>query len=110
MQSRRECLNTMWMRYLRARSRSQKSQILDELQETLGYARKYAIATLKTPPKSRGGARAEPRPLRYWAAMPVIQVVWEVVDYPCAGRLHPVLVRTAVKIQGCRGEEWPHVL
>ncbi|ADG07632.1 hypothetical protein Btus_3006 [Kyrpidia tusciae DSM 2912] len=51
MQSRREYLNTMRTRYRQARSRSEKSQILDELQETLGYARKYAIAALNAKPE-----------------------------------------------------------
>ncbi|WP_123809319.1 hypothetical protein [Kyrpidia tusciae] len=28
----------------------------------------------------------------------MIQVVWEALDYPCAERLHPVLVRTAEQL------------
>nr|WP_232796786.1 transposase [Kyrpidia spormannii] len=98
MQSRREYLNTMRTRYRQARSRSEKSQILDELQKTLGYARKYAIATLNVPPKETRRRQRRTRPLRYQAAMPVIQVVWEALDYPCAERLHPVLVRTAEQL------------
>lgn len=98
MQSRREYLNTMRTRYRQARSRSEKSQILDELQKTLGYARKYAIATLNVPPKETRRRQSRTRPLRYQAAMPVIQMVWEALDYPCAERLHPVLVRTAEQL------------
>lgn len=35
------------------------------------------------------------RPLKYIEALPVIQLVWEALDYPCAERLHPVLLSTA---------------
>lgn len=98
MQSRREYLSTMRARYLRATSRAEKSQILDELQETLGYARKHAIAVMK-PSRPRPSRRqTRNRPLLYQAAMPAIQLVWEALDYPCAERLHPVLVHTAEQL------------
>ncbi|MDI9261164.1 transposase [Alicyclobacillus sendaiensis] len=64
------------------------------MQATLGYARKYAIAVMRqrTPRPSKP---RRPRTLRYQAAMPVIQKVWEALDYPCAERLHPMLLQTA---------------
>ncbi|CAB3390871.1 Integrase catalytic region (fragment) [Kyrpidia spormannii] len=98
MQSRREYLSTMRTRYRQARSRSEKSQILDELQETLGYARKYAIAAINAKSEQARRRQSRTRPLRYQAAMPVIQMVWEALDYPCAERLYPVLVRTAEQL------------
>lgn len=92
--SRREYLQTVRARYAKAKPRREKSLILDEVQATLGYARKYAIAVMRETPKRPPKPRS-PRPLRYQAAMPVIQKVWEALDYPCAERLQPVLLQTA---------------
>lgn len=98
MQSRREYLSAMRIRYLKANSRQEKSQILDELEQTLGYARKYAIAAMKPKPERDRPPRKGTRSLQFQAAMPTIQVVWEALDYPCAERLHPVLVKTAMQL------------
>lgn len=98
MQSRREYLSAMRLRYLKAATRSEKSQILDELERTLGYARKYAIASMKPKPEPHRSPGKRVRPVRYRDAMPVIQMVWEALDYSCAERLHPVLVDTAVQL------------
>ena len=98
MQSRREYLSTMSLRYLKASSRQEKSQILDELEQTLGYARKYAIAAMKQKPEHDRPPRKRTRSLQFQAAMPTIQVVWEALDYPCAERLHPVLMKTAMQL------------
>ncbi len=76
-------------------SRTEKTKIIDEVVKILNYNRKYATALLnqltsapKPPVKSH-------RSLKYLEAMPVIQTVWEALDYPCAERLHPVLLSTA---------------
>lgn len=98
MQSRREYLSAMRVRYLKASTRQEKSQILDELEATLGYARKYAIAAMKQKPDHDRPRAKRNRPLQYQAALPVIQVVWEALDYPCAERLHPVLTSTAEQL------------
>ncbi|WP_273368576.1 DDE-type integrase/transposase/recombinase [Alicyclobacillus herbarius] len=98
MKSRREYLANARERYYRAKTRSQKSQIIDEVVTTLGYARKYAITVLRHPPKSTARRVSKPRRRKYQAAMSVIQVVWEALDYPCAERLHPVLLSTAEQL------------
>lgn len=95
LQSRREYLATMHRRYRQARSRRERSAILDELVAVLGYHRKYAIQVLRRPRSAPAGPTRRPRPLRYPDALPVIQRVWEALDYPCAERLHPVLLDTA---------------
>lgn len=99
MQSRREYLIQMRVRYLQAQNRMEKSRILDELQETLGYARKYAITVMKPGPLRDRPPAKRTRPIRYQAALPVIQIVWEALDYPCAERLHPVLPDTAKQLE-----------
>ncbi|GAB7386256.1 DDE-type integrase/transposase/recombinase [Bacillaceae bacterium] len=96
LQSRREYLALMQERYAKAKTRSEKSQILDEVILALGYHRKHAIQVLNgktTLLKSIN--RRRHRPIQYQEALPVIQRVWEALDYPCAERLHPVLLTTA---------------
>ena len=100
LSSRKEYLDRMRNRYLKAKIRSEKSTILDEVVETLGYHRKHAIQVLNgktTLFKSTPSRRK--RPLQYLEAMPVTQKVWEALDYPCAERLKPVLLRTAEHLE-----------
>jgi len=57
--------------------------------------RKHAIRVLAKPPARTPAKSKRRRPLAYQEALPVIQRVWEALDYPCAERLHPVLLDTA---------------
>ncbi len=98
LKSRREYLASMRERYAQAKTRTQKSQIIDEIVATLGYARKYAITVLRHAPKATARRHTKPRKRKYEAAMPVIQLIWEALDYPCAERLHPVLLSTAEQL------------
>jgi len=81
-------------RYRKAKKRTEKTRIIDELVTVLGYHRKYAIQVLK-----RGGLQPvrqkRKRSSKYHLARPAIMVVWEALDHPCAERLHPVLLQTA---------------
>jgi len=94
-QSRREYLNSMKKRYLKTKSKDEKTKIINEVIELLGYHRKYVITALNQPPVLLKPKRNRNRPLKYLEAMPVIETVWEALDYPCAERLHPVLFETA---------------
>lgn len=90
MQSRREYLATMVRRYRQASSRREKTQLIEEVVNVLGYNRKYAIQVLNGPPPAAKPPLAKRRrPLKYLEALPIIQVVWEALDYRCAERLHP---------------------
>jgi transposase InsO family protein len=89
-------VQNMQNRYFRSKNRSEKSQVIDELIEVMGYHRKHAIQVLngkttllKDTPRLRN------RPLQYLEAMPAAQKVWEALDYPCAERLQPVLLSIA---------------
>jgi len=93
--SRREYLNTMCRRYRQAVSREEKSRIIGEVVSVLGYHRKYAIQILNNEPSTARNPVRRKRPLQYLEALPVIRLVWEALDYPCAERLHPVLLPTA---------------
>lgn len=95
MTSRREYLNIMCQRYRQAVSREEKSRVIEEVISVLGYHRKYAIQILNNRPSTTRNVVRRKRPLQYQEALPVIQLVWEALDYPCAERLHPVLLPTA---------------
>jgi len=97
-QSRREYLNSMKKRYLETKSKDEKTKIINEVIELLGYHRKYVITALNNHPVYLKPKRNRNRPLKYLEAMPVIESVWEALDYPCAERLHPVLFETAKQL------------
>lgn len=93
--SRHEYMNTMRQRYQKTSSRAEKTKIINEVVKVLGYHRKYVTAALNQLPSSSKPPVKRHRPLKYLEAMPVIQLVWESLDYPCAERLRPVLLSTA---------------
>lgn len=93
--SRHEYMNTMRQRYQKTSSRAEKTEIINEVVKVLGYHRKYVTTALNQLPASPKSSVKRHRPLKYLEAMPVIQLVWESLDYPCAERLRPVLLSTA---------------
>ena len=95
MKTRREVIRALAEQYQRAQSRHEKSAILDHAVKVLGCHRKHAIRALANPPALVPATSKRKRPLAYQEAMPVIERVWEALDYPCAERLHPVLLETA---------------
>lgn len=95
MSSRREYLNAMRLRYHKAILRAEKSKIIDEVVKLLAYHRKHAISVLNQPQTALKPKHKRKRQLLYVDAMPVIETVWEALDFPCAERLHPVLSETA---------------
>ena len=95
LSSRREYLSIVIQRYKKAQRKGEKSRIIDEVVDVLGYNRKYAIQVLNKPIQERKEKRKRHKPLKYSEALPVIQMVWEALDYPCAERLHPVLLPMA---------------
>jgi len=101
--SRREYLATMIQRYRQAKARAGKSAIVDEVVNLLGYHRKYAIQVLNGPPPTVKPRSKRRRSRKYLEALPAIQLVWEALDYPCAERLHPVLLPTA-EVLAAHGE------
>lgn len=94
LSSRREYLAVVRGRYQATRRRTEKSQILDEVVATTGFNRKYAVRVLTHPPMHQQPIHRH-RPKRYQESRLAIQLCWEALDYPCAERLHPVLLATA---------------
>ena len=95
MTSRREYLNTTRQCYQKELSRAEKSKIIDEVVKLLAYHRKHAITVLNQPQAALRPKHKRNRQLLYLDAMPVIEIVWEALDFPCAERLHPVMLETA---------------
>ncbi|HET7522074.1 MAG TPA: DDE-type integrase/transposase/recombinase [Bacillales bacterium] len=97
--SRQEYLETKRQQYWQASSREEKTKLLDEAVNTLGYQRKYLIGVLNSPTPIKPKKQRRSKPLKYREALPIIELVWEALDYPCAERLHPVLPATARRLE-----------
>lgn len=91
MESRKQYLGVLSERYLRAKAKKEKSQILDEYCHNTGLARKYVIR------KMQPGVDLRPKPRRRRKQTYDGQVtsplakVWEIFDCPCGQRLKPIL-------------------
>lgn len=90
MRSRKQYLQTLLERYLKARKR-QKGSILDEFCRNTGQNRKYVIR------KMGRLASTEPRPPRKRVprygqeTTRALETLWRIFDYPCGQRLRPLL-------------------
>ncbi|MGN8771616.1 transposase [Paenibacillus barengoltzii] len=75
MKTRREVIRTSADQYKRAKSRNEKSVILDNAVKVLGCHRKHAIRALANPPALTPTQSKRHRPLAYQEVMPVIERV-----------------------------------
>lgn len=98
LQSRKEYITVMSQRYRTTKNRAEKSSILDEVVSALDYHRKYAIQVLKRPTQPTKLKPKRRREHQYTESALVIQTVWRALDYPCAERLHPMLLETAERL------------
>jgi len=99
LKTRREVFRNLAEEYKRAKSRAEKSRLLDHAVSLPGCHRKHAIRVLARPSAPASPNSKRKRPLAYQEAMSVIERVWEALDYPCAERLHPVLLETAQTLE-----------
>lgn len=97
--SRQEYLDVQKDRYAKASSRQEKSRIIDEAVSTLDYHRKHVIREFNRSVPKKAKKKRRNKPLIYQEAIPTIQLIWEALDYPCAERLHPVLISTARSLE-----------
>ena len=90
MHSRNEYLKVMRERYFKAKTKKEKSQILDEYCCNTGQARKYVIRKIRKAdfrPKQR-----KKRKEGYGTEVKAILAkIWEIFNYPCGQRLKPLL-------------------
>jgi hypothetical protein len=90
MHSRNEYLRVIRESYFKARTRKEKTQLLDEYCSNTGQSRKYVIRKIHRAdlrPKQRK-KRKEQYNGQVKAALAKI---WEIFDYPCGQRLKPIL-------------------
>ncbi len=91
MTSKRELLATVSPRYVTATG-TDKARILAEFVAITGYHRKYALALLNHPPRSRTRVVKRPRAKTYTLAVQRALVrLWEIADRICSKRLVPGL-------------------
>ena len=91
MESRNQYLRVLRERYLKVKTKKEKTQILDEYCWNTGQAWKYVII------KIQPGVNLGPKPRKKRKQTSDGQVtaaltqVWEIFDYPCGQRLKPIL-------------------
>ena len=94
---RRKYLKGMAKRY-RVADRGQRGQLLTEMETVTALHRKSLLRLLHAPTLERQ-PRQRHRGRTYGAAVEdVIRVVWESLDYVCAERLTPTLLRSAQQL------------
>ncbi len=91
MHSRNEYLKVLRERYLKARTRKEKSLILDEYCSNTGQARKYLIRKIQPGVDLMPRQRKKRQETYDGEVRAALARVWEIFDYPCGQRLKPVL-------------------
>ena len=100
MHARKEYRGVVRERYWKARSKKEKTEILDEYCANTGQTRKYAIRKLR----ARDNPDKKPRKKRkevYGGEVkaPLVKM-WEIFDYPCGQRLKPIIERETDRLRG----------
>jgi hypothetical protein len=91
MMARKEYMQVLREKYYQAKSRKEKTRILDEYCSNTGQARKYVIRRIQQRVEL-GSKRRKPREQTYDGEVTAaLAKVWEIFDYPCGQRLKPVL-------------------
>ena len=95
---RRKYLKLVARRYAKA-GRRERSELLTEMAAVTGLHRKSLLRLIHGPTLDRAPKKPRVRRRRYGAAVAdVVRVVWESLDYVCAERLTPALLRTAQQL------------
>jgi len=91
MSARNQYLKVLQDKYFMAKSRKEKSAILDEYCGNTGQSRKYVIrkigSRISLVPKRRGGKKV----IYDGHVKAALAEVWDIFDQPCGQRLAPLL-------------------
>jgi len=90
MNARRQYLKVLQERYLKARSRKEKSLILNEYCRNTHQNRKYAIRRINSYPSPHPLKRKRSCIYGSYVRTALVKI-WEIFDYPCGQRLAPIL-------------------
>ena len=91
MAARNQYLSVVRERYLKARAKQEKGQILDEYCSNTGQARKYVIRKIQPGVDLKPKRRKKRKEVYDGPVTAVLSKMWEIFDYPCGQRLKPVL-------------------
>jgi len=91
MQSRNQYLKVLRERYLKAKAKKEKTQILDEYCHNTGQARKYVIRKIQPGVDLRPKQRKKRKQTYDGQVTAALAKVWEIFDCPCGQRLKPIL-------------------
>ena len=90
MHSRKEYLQVLREKYIKAKSKKEKSQILDEYCGNTGQVRKYVIRRIQA--RVNLCTCKKKRAVLYDGEVTAALVkIWSIFDYPCGQRLKPIL-------------------
>ena len=91
MDSRNQYLTVLRERYLKARGKKEKSQILDEYCRNTGQARKYVIRRIQAGVDLRPKQKRKRKQTYDGQVSAPLAKIWEIFDCPCGQRLKPIL-------------------
>jgi len=91
MQARNQYLRVLRERYLKAKTKKEKTQILNEYCGNTGQARKYVIRKIQPGVDLRPKQRKKREENYNGQVKSALARVWEIFDYPCGQRLKPIL-------------------
>src|SRR4030043_111453 len=91
MQSRNQYLKVLRERYLRARVKKEKTQILDEYCRNTGQVRKYVIRKIQPGVDLRPKQRKKKKQTYDGQVTAALAQIWEIFDCPRRQRLKPTL-------------------
>ena len=99
MHARHEYMNTLRTRYCQTQNRQEKSRILDEYCANTGQNRKYAIRKIRPGVLLGKKEWKKRKPLYDGQVVAALAQVWQIFDYPCGGRLKPLLLCEVDRLQ-----------
>jgi len=91
MHSRNQYLKTLQQRYFQARSKKEKSSILDEYCRNTHQNRKYVISKINSSFSSTPRRRKKRKQIYDGYVKAALAKIWQIFDYPCGQRLAPLL-------------------
>lgn len=91
MHSSNQYLKALQQRYFEARSKREKSSILDEYCRNTHQNRKYIISKINSSLSSKPEKRKKRKQIYDGYVKAALAKVWEIFDYPCGQRLAPLL-------------------
>jgi len=91
MYSRTQYLKRLQKRYFQARSKKEKSSILDEYCKNTNQNRKYVISRINSSFSSKPTKRKKRKQIYDGYVKAALAKIWDIFDEPCGQRLAPLL-------------------